>query len=311
MPIPSIPENYPESVKQVLVNDLLTRNSTDPVRIAFELANDMHAGQMRKSVSPLAYITHPLRVYDIVSRFVDGKQHPEVLAASLLHDTAEDYRKEDVKKGVITAERARGEAFERINSAYSDRPEFAKRLSRLVEQLSNPIGGKYHAADGSAISKEQWQSDHAARMDGGARIIKIADQAANVISTVEERPSWDLDKRLEYGKKATAVVEGALVDLPESDPLAVPVRQSAEFFRVINEGPRRSGTAGRFRSGVGSLLEGDGVPMEGPDRVQALVARGASLQKMEKEAPLASFLVREAVKFAKEQMPGQSSDQIR
>ena len=57
--------------------DLITR--------AFDVANEAHRGQSRKSGEP--YITHPVAVAEILSEL--GMNAPTI-AAALLHDTVED-----------------------------------------------------------------------------------------------------------------------------------------------------------------------------------------------------------------------------
>lgn len=57
----------------------------DKLRAAFEFANAMHEGQIRKSGEP--YMTHPLEVMDIIA---DLRLDVASLVAGLLHDTVED-----------------------------------------------------------------------------------------------------------------------------------------------------------------------------------------------------------------------------
>jgi GTP diphosphokinase / guanosine-3',5'-bis(diphosphate) 3'-diphosphatase len=57
----------------------------DKLRAAFEFANAMHEGQVRKSGEP--YMTHPLEVMDIIA---DLRLDVASLVAGLLHDTVED-----------------------------------------------------------------------------------------------------------------------------------------------------------------------------------------------------------------------------
>lgn len=57
----------------------------DFVRLAYEFANDAHAGQMRKSGDP--YITHPVAAAQHLAML---KQRETIIAAALLHDVLED-----------------------------------------------------------------------------------------------------------------------------------------------------------------------------------------------------------------------------
>ncbi|MEE0553625.1 MAG: HD domain-containing protein, partial [Clostridia bacterium] len=70
------------------IEDLKTMNERydDPMIIkAFEIANRLHNGQMRKSGEP--YIIHPIAVSKILASF--GMDN-ETVVAGLLHDVVED-----------------------------------------------------------------------------------------------------------------------------------------------------------------------------------------------------------------------------
>ena len=80
-----------------LINYVSTYNleEVEKVRMAYELARDLHGGQMRESGEP--YITHPLNVaYILAEMHADG----DTLCAALLHDTLEDTKatKEDIRE---------------------------------------------------------------------------------------------------------------------------------------------------------------------------------------------------------------------
>ena len=60
----------------------------ETIRAAFELANDAHKDQKRKSGEP--YIIHPLAVAQIVA--ADLKLDSESIEAALLHDVLEDHQ---------------------------------------------------------------------------------------------------------------------------------------------------------------------------------------------------------------------------
>ena len=78
------------------IEDLKTMNERydDPMIIkAFEIANRLHNGQMRKSGEP--YIIHPIAVSKILASF--GMDN-ETVVAGLLHDVVEDteYTREEL-----------------------------------------------------------------------------------------------------------------------------------------------------------------------------------------------------------------------
>ena len=76
-----------EVLKQELLNNLSSYKieSIDEIIKAFDLANDLHNGQLRQSGEP--YIIHPLAVAIILSEM---KADKDTICAGLLHDTLED-----------------------------------------------------------------------------------------------------------------------------------------------------------------------------------------------------------------------------
>ena len=91
-------EGTPEKLYQQLVNTIRKYHPSDDmkqIREAYELANEAHKNQMRRSGDP--YITHPLHVAIILAELEMDK---ESIIAGLLHDVVEDtdYTLEDIEK---------------------------------------------------------------------------------------------------------------------------------------------------------------------------------------------------------------------
>lgn len=70
---------------------------TEKTERALNKAAELHDGQHRKGDRQLPFITHPIAVASIVSKFTDDD---DIVAAALLHDTIEDtaYTREEMQK---------------------------------------------------------------------------------------------------------------------------------------------------------------------------------------------------------------------
>lgn len=236
--VAAIPENYPEYVKRTLRDDILKRAPDDNVWIAYELAQEMHDGQTRKGRHEIHYITHPLRVYDFVNRCVD-KNHEDrdaLLMAALLHDVPEDYRPKNYDEENEThesREKARSEAYQKINDRLAGNPLKDKIIS-ILEEETNPI--IFRDVFGQKTTKEKWQVEHMLNKQTSvqAKILKIADQSANLISDLEEIPTnWDYDKITAYRKKADAVVSAGLKNISHADMLEGSTEMMGKFYKLI------------------------------------------------------------------------------
>ena len=144
------------------IEDLKTMNERydDPMIIkAFEIANRLHNGQMRKSGEP--YIIHPIAVSKILASF--GMDN-ETVVAGLLHDVVED------------TEYTREELVE----------DFNEEIALLVDGVTKLGNIKYD-------SKEELQAENFRKMflamskDIRVLIIKLADRLHNM-RTMEFMP---------------------------------------------------------------------------------------------------------------------------
>lgn len=121
------------------------------VRKAFEFANRKHEGQVRK-VSKLPYVGHPVAVSYIVSAHKRSKHLPELLAASLLHDTLEDTDTTFVELAT----------------------EFGALVASLVQELSND------SVKIAEVGKLVYQKNKMRGMSSYGLVIKLADRLSNL-----------------------------------------------------------------------------------------------------------------------------------
>ncbi len=212
-------ESYPEKIRNILYKDIFQRPENDPVRVAYELAAELHRGQKRKGINEPDYITHPLQVYDMVKRCMGKDKVLDkdiMLAAALLHDTVEDYGKKDHTK---MPEMHRIDVIEKIEKAYAylspnndGDSEFTRRLFSMLKDLSLPIKKM------DDEEKRSYQIEAAKNAPPPVRLIKICNQTLNIVSNVEEVPRWDYKKVMEYTGKTRDVVRSAYKSTLEKDP---------------------------------------------------------------------------------------------
>ncbi len=210
-------EKYPEKVRDILYKDIFMRPDDDPVRLAYEVASEMHKGQKRKGLEELDYITHPLQVYDMVKKCIGDDKVPNkdvTLAASLLHDAVEDYKKENKDRQLVRKEaigKIEDEFIRLITQGRLKNVQFAEQLVNTVTELTNPI------KEMGKEEKRKYQVDKARTALANVKLIKICDQTLNIISNIEEVPPWDYHRLIEYTNKATAVVKSALKSIEDNE----------------------------------------------------------------------------------------------
>ena len=222
----------PPLVKSALQEDILKRPSDDKIRIAYDLADCLHINDRRKGFQELPYITHPVRVYDLVKRCTT-EHTPDrevMLAAALLHDTIEDHSPKDDNE-VRRKSTIRKEVAEQIRNAFSSDPKFAEKVVDLVEELTNPE--EFLDENGKTITKEAWQVAHAKNSSLAARVVKVCDQTANMISDIEELPNLPSDKIIAYREKAKKVVAACYKNLPPEAEEHFSLNFAVRFFEVV------------------------------------------------------------------------------
>jgi (p)ppGpp synthase/HD superfamily hydrolase len=123
------------------------------IQRAIIFAQEKHKGQLRKDGSP--YITHPLRVADIVKKFKKSHKIDELIAAAILHDTLED-----------------------TNTCISELKEnFGKLVALLVINLTSDKSKIICLGKANYLSQKMSSSK---KVSNWALVIKLADRLDNV-----------------------------------------------------------------------------------------------------------------------------------
>jgi GTP pyrophosphokinase len=135
----------------------------DLIEKAIIFAQEKHKGQLRKDNTP--YITHPLRVSGIVSKFKKSHKIDELIVAAILHDTLED-----TDTGIP----------ELIEN-------FGEFVTLLVVELTSDrfktqsVGKAHYLSEKMASSK---------KISSWALIIKLADRLDNVSDLSNANPEF-------------------------------------------------------------------------------------------------------------------------
>ena len=154
---------------------------TDPAVLlrAIAFAARKHRLQRRKDTEASPYINHPIAVAELLAVRA-GVTDQATLVAALLHDTIED------------TNATRGELAR----------EFGREVASLVAEVS----------DDKSLRKKvrkRLQVEHAPRLSGKAKRIKLADKTCNVSDIADSPPmDWPARRRMEYLYWAETVVAG-------------------------------------------------------------------------------------------------------
>lgn len=148
---------------------------------ALDFAAWAHSTQRRKGGAQEPYINHLTEVARLVSQATGGKDDSLIIAA-LLHDTLED------QSPPVTYE---------MLVEY-----FGKRVAKIVREVT----------DDKSLPKaerKRLQVVHAPHVSWRAKILKIADKAANLNSILQSPPQdWSAERKREYFAWAAEVVAG-------------------------------------------------------------------------------------------------------
>lgn len=136
-------ESFPEQ-KVLILNPL--------VKKAIIFANEVHEGQKRKT-KPVAYITHLLRVGEILGGVTDDE---EIIAAGILHDTIEDSKENNkITVGKLT-------------------DIFGNRIAKIVNDVTEQDKNlEYHVRKAAALA-------HIPYMTQDSLLVKAADLLDNL-----------------------------------------------------------------------------------------------------------------------------------
>lgn len=170
------------------------------IRAAYALAKRAHEGQSRGKIDPaIPYLTHPVMAYDLMIGM--GVTDPEILAATLLHDTLEDYPEYTAQplqlqkdlRAALKEEWPQPEDTLRVSGA-------ASNIAAMVLQVTNvPV-----PMENKGIS----QMRRAESISQPARLIKIADQTTNLICNLmmENHAGFSHHKATLFAQKARDLV---------------------------------------------------------------------------------------------------------
>jgi (p)ppGpp synthase/HD superfamily hydrolase len=130
---------------------MFSRDVERALRVSFAA----HAGQVRKSLEPVPYATHPFHVALLLARL----GHDDVvLQAALLHDVVED---------------CEGWTLERVER------EFGPAVRAIVAELTEDKTQSWEARKRAAV-------DHVGGMSPGALAVKAADKLHNLRTLVDD-----------------------------------------------------------------------------------------------------------------------------
>jgi (p)ppGpp synthase/HD superfamily hydrolase len=148
---------------------------------ALDFAAWAHSAQRRKGGAQEPYINHLTEVARLVAQATGGKDESVVMAA-LLHDSLED-QSPPVTYAMLVE-------------------HFGKRVAKIVREVT----------DDKTLPKaerKRLQIEHAPHMSRRAKILKIADKAANLNSILQSPPhDWSAARKREYFAWAAEVVAG-------------------------------------------------------------------------------------------------------
>ena len=148
---------------------------------ALDFAAWAHSGQRRKGSAREPYVNHLTEVARLVAQATGGKDDKLIIAA-LLHDVLEDQSMH-------------------VNAAMLVE-HFGKRVAKIVQEVT----------DDKSLPKSErkrLQVVHAPHLSRRAKILKMADKAANLNSILQSPPKdWSEARKREYFSWAAEVVAG-------------------------------------------------------------------------------------------------------
>ncbi|WP_263771320.1 HD domain-containing protein [Propionivibrio soli] len=148
---------------------------------ALDFAAWAHSSQRRKGGEGEPYINHLTEVSRLVAQATGGKDATLIIAA-LLHDVLEDQGKH------VNYEMLVG--------------NFGKRVAKIVREVTDDMSLP-------KAERKRLQIEHAPHLSRRAKILKIADKAANLNSIIESPPKdWSVQRKREYFAWAAEVVAG-------------------------------------------------------------------------------------------------------
>jgi GTP pyrophosphokinase len=134
----------------------INQGTSQSIKKAYDIAKKAHQGQTRniktKEGEDIEYITHPLKVAELVKQLKSSHKISDLIKAAILHDTVQDT---DITLDYI-------------------KNEFGELVHNLVKELTND------PEEMKRIGKTQYLTNKMLHMTSWALIIKLADRYSNV-----------------------------------------------------------------------------------------------------------------------------------
>jgi len=224
---------------------------TDLVKRAERFARVCHFGQFRKGAAKEPYSIHLEEVSFLIQKWGGSD---EAIAAAWLHDTIEDCPP----------------------TSYEDLVRlFGKNVADLVAELT----------DDKSLPKQirkELQIENAPKKSPEAALIKLADKSSNVGALADSPPEdWSLERRLEYVKWATTVVEALPKVSKEGMNLFLTRCDQAELQAYLDLGTTRMAENAVFRILERKTLRCGGTQQQSDDLLKSIMANTLVPQRKE------------------------------
>lgn len=136
---------------------------------AIQFATTKHKGQERRETG-IPYISHPMTVMYLVSKYKQSKHLEELMAAALLHDTLEDTETDFIELAT----------------------EFSPMVADLVLELTSDI------KEIARIGKNEYMKKHLVGMSSYALVLKLIDRLSNIMDNPTEKYKNDTFQLLQH-----------------------------------------------------------------------------------------------------------------
>jgi len=168
-------------------------DTSKSIKKAYDIAKTAHQGQTRniknKEGEDIEYITHPLKVAELVKQLKSSHKISDLIKAAILHDTVQDTNVtlDDIKN------------------------EFGELVHNLVKELTND------PEEIKKLGKTKYMIDKMLSMTNWALIIKLADRYCNIEDLFNA--FHGTNKQKEWAKKYAIQTNDIIKELKEKREL--------------------------------------------------------------------------------------------